>query len=112
MLNAVSRPRGASPRGLETAFNIKDILVRGALAQTLFQMAEPRRTGSYKNPNLKKYEHYVVLVVLQHVYLVCSLDIQYTAADSTDVLNLVYSSTAKQLSGTELTAVVLLESAF
>jgi hypothetical protein len=38
---------------LETSFAHTAILVRAALAQTLFQMAEPSRTGFYRNPNLK-----------------------------------------------------------
>jgi hypothetical protein len=38
-----SRPRATVARGLETSFAHKAILVRDALAQTLFQMAEPRR---------------------------------------------------------------------
>ena len=39
-------------RGLETSFVHKAILVRAALAQTLFQMVEPRRTGFYGGGNL------------------------------------------------------------
>ena len=48
-MDEVSRPRGdapqgLSPRGLETSFIDKATLVRDAVAQTTFQMAEPRRT--------------------------------------------------------------------
>ena len=43
-MNEVSRPRGDAPQGLETSFIDKATLVRDVVAQTTFQMAEPRRT--------------------------------------------------------------------
>jgi hypothetical protein len=40
------------PRGLETSFVEKAILVRAVPRETFAKMAEPRRTGVYRNPNL------------------------------------------------------------
>jgi hypothetical protein len=57
----VSRPQEDASRGLETSYGHKAILVRAALAQSLFQMAEPRRTGFYRNPNLKIRKNTVFL---------------------------------------------------
>ena len=51
--NEVSRPRATVSQGLAASFAYTPTLVRDALAQMLFQMAEPRRTVYYRNPDLK-----------------------------------------------------------
>ena len=53
---------------METSFVDKAILVRVVSEKTQVEMAEPRRTGFYMNPNLKiPLDLYIVVGVLLYL---------------------------------------------